>query len=61
MLKIGGNPEAAENVICLTEPAAGFIVPVPPVQLESAVKYITGGETGSWPVRTDHHPAKMKL
>jgi hypothetical protein len=59
IIKIGCDPEAAENMIRLDKP--GFTAAGPYPQPESAVKYITRGETGSQPVRTDHHAAKIKL
>jgi hypothetical protein len=58
ILKIGCDPEAAENMIRLAEPSISL--PVPDVDAESAVKYITGGKTGYQSARTDHHAAKKK-
>jgi hypothetical protein len=59
MFKIGCDPELAKNMIRLIEPGPG--PPTPYVYAQSGVKYVTGGEPRSWPVRTDHHAAKIKL
>jgi hypothetical protein len=44
-------------MIRLTEPGLGL---AKRMQGESAVKYITGGETESRPFRTDHHATEIK-
>jgi hypothetical protein len=58
ILKIGCDPEVVENVIRLTDPGLGH---AKRIQSESAVKYITGGETGSRSVGTGHYAAKITL